>query len=100
MLPLVPLSYYAPLNVVGLILNMWSIFSYFGLYLTLIVTAYLVAPFAFKSFVLLVKIFYWALNKIIKRLANKFNISLKKRPLDPEVLNWIDSKVDGFCVTF
>jgi len=97
---LLPLSYYVPLNVVGIIINMWSVFSYFGLYLFLIITAYVIAPFSFKAFILLVRIFYWALNKIIKRLANKFNLSLKKRPLDPEVLNWIDNKVDGFCVTF
>jgi len=100
LLPLLPLSYYVPLNLVAIILNAWSVFSYFGLYITLILTTYVLFPYVTKFVILCIRVLFWVLNKVFKRLATKLNISLKKRPLDPIVIDWIDEKVDAFVVTF
>jgi len=66
----------------------------------LILTTYVLFPYVTKFVILCIRVLFWVLNKVFKRLATKLNISLKKRPLDPIVIDWIDEKVDAFVVTF
>jgi len=73
---LFPLSYFVHYNLLLIIVNCWSLFNYFSLYITLILMAYLIFPYLIKFLVIIIRVIYFLLGYIVKKFAKKIGIIL------------------------